>query len=130
MAIRIEIPALIHSRNNRDLPATQGSITRVTWDKPEQTKNALRTLGMWLGACFCSVFVPFAHWILVPSLFITAFVMAMDKLGEHMRSEGGSGECPKCHQSFVIEKGKWNTRLTDTCGNCHEDLEINLQIAD
>ena len=130
MATRHTITALIHSRNNRDLPATQGSVTQVIWTKPEETRNALRTLGMWLGFCFCSIFIPIAHYILVPSLFITAFVLALDKLSEKKRSEGGTGKCPKCHQDFVIEKSKWNVRLTDTCGACHEDLEINLQTED
>lgn len=128
MATRTSIAASIQSRNNRDLPATNGSVTQVTWDKPEQTKNALRTLGMWLAFCFACVFVPIAHYILVPSLFVASFVLALDKLNEHQRSEGGTGECPKCHQSFVIEKSKWNVRLTDTCGNCHEDVEINLHV--
>ena len=129
MATRANIPAVIVSRNNRDLPSTAGSVTEVTWTRTDQTRNALRTLGMWIAFCFCSIFVPIAHYFLVPTLFITAFVLALDKLGEKNRSEGGSGICPKCHQEFVIEKSKWNMRLTDTCGSCHEDLEINLQTA-
>jgi ssDNA-binding Zn-finger/Zn-ribbon topoisomerase 1 len=116
----------IHSRNNRELAQTSGEITRINWDKADRPKNAAKTLIMWLAACFACVFVPIAHFVLVPSLFITAFVLAIDKSREEKRNDGGKGECPKCHQQFVIEKSKWTDRLTDTCGKCHDDLEISI----
>jgi len=120
------VPVSIHSRNNRELPATLGSITRINWDKADRPKNAVKTLVMWLTACFASVFVPIAHFFLVPTLFITAWVLAIDKSREEKRNDGGSGECPACHKTFVIEKSKWTDRLTDTCGSCHDDLEVNI----
>ncbi len=76
-----------------------------------------------------SSLVPFWHYLLVPSFFITAWVMAMDKLNEPARSEGGDGECPQCHQPFKIEKSKWTPRITDTCGKCFNDLEVFIQTA-
>lgn len=124
MATRTQVEVTILSRNNRELAPTKGSLTEVTWDKKDQTKNAVKTLGMWLGFSFAAIFVPIAHYFLVPTLFITAFVLAMDKLSEAKRNEGGAGECPKCHQNFVIEKSKWAERLTDTCGSCHDDVEM------
>jgi hypothetical protein len=118
------IPVVVHSRNNHELPETKGTITRINWQKTDRTKNAVKTFGMFIGFTFASVFVPIAHFILVPSLFITSFVLAMDKLREEHRSAGGSGECPKCHKTFTIEKTKWQERYTDTCQFCHDDLEI------
>ena len=116
----------INSRNDRELAPTEGKITRINWETADRPKNAAKTLGMWLAFCFASIFVPIAHFFLVPTLFITAFVLAIDKSREVKRNDGGTGECPKCHQSFVIEKSKWVDRMTDTCGNCHDDLEINI----
>jgi hypothetical protein len=118
------IPVFIHSRNNRDLPPTNGQITRLNFDSKDRSKNAIKTLGMWLAFDFASVFIPIAHFVLVPSLFITAFVLAMDKTREKSRNAGGTGECPACHQNFVIEKSKWDERYTDTCDHCHDDVEI------
>ena len=118
------IPVVVHSRNNRELPETHGTITRINWQPTDRTKNAVKTFGMWIAFTFASVFVPIAHFVLVPSLFITSFVLAMDKLREDHRSDGGSGECPKCHKTFTIEKTKWQERYTDNCQFCHDDLEI------
>ena len=116
----------IQSRNNRDLASTLGKITRINWEAVDYPKNAAKTFGMWIAFTFAAVFVPIAHFFLVPTLFITSFVLGIEKFRERKRNDGGSGECPKCHQSFVIEKSKWTERLTDTCGNCHDDLEINI----
>ena len=126
MATRTEIKLLVQSRDHRDLPTTHASITKVVWDSPERTKNALRTLGMMLTFTFLSIFIPLLHFILVPTLFIASFVLAMDKFGEKVRNEGGTGECPKCHQTFKVQPSKWGTRITNVCDHCPEDLEMIL----
>jgi hypothetical protein len=118
------IPVSVYSRNNRDLPATPGTISLVKYDKKDISKNTLKTFGMGIAFTFASVFIPILHFILVPSLFIASFVLAIDKSRETKRNQGGSGECPKCHKQFQIQKSKWTDRLVDVCGECHDDLEI------
>jgi hypothetical protein len=119
-----KVPVSISSRNNRDLPKTPGAISRVTYDKKDISKNTVKTFGMWIALTFASVFIPILHFVLVPSLFITSFVLAIDKSRETKRNEGGQGECPKCHETFQIQKSKWSDRLVDVCGKCHDDLEV------
>jgi hypothetical protein len=119
-----EVLVTIKSRNNHDLPSTVGSIVKIIYSQKERYSNAFKTFGMWIAFTFASVFVPIAHFVLVPSLFITSFVLSMDKSREDKRNEGGAGECPKCHKAFTIEKSKWSERLVDTCEQCHDDLEI------
>jgi hypothetical protein len=126
MATRTEIPVSLIARNYRDLPATPGTITKVEFDKKERTQNAIKTFGILIALTFCAIFVPIAHFFLVPVLLIASFVIALDKLNEAARSEGGSGECPRCHQPVKIVPSKFSERLTDTCGACHEDVEINV----
>jgi hypothetical protein len=124
--IQENVPVTIHSRNNRELPSTNGSISKIIYDQKERYSNAIKTFGMWIAFTFASVFVPILHFILVPSLFITSFVLSIDKSREDKRNEGGAGECPTCHQTFTIEKSKWSERLVDTCEKCHDDLEIMM----
>ena len=126
MATRSEIKLTVQSRDNRDLPVTQATITKVEWDKPERMKNAFRTLGMMLAFTFAAIFIPILHFFLVPVLFIASFVLAMDKFGEKTRNEGGTGECPKCHQTFKVQPSKWGTRITNSCDSCPEELEMIL----
>ncbi|MBS1959987.1 MAG: hypothetical protein JST80_10975 [Bdellovibrionales bacterium] len=124
MPIRTELPVSIQSRNFRDLPQTTGHITKIEFDKGDRTKNAMRFIGMGMAATFCAVFVPIAHWFLVPLLFVASWVFGLDKLKEMARSEGGKGPCPKCHKEFPIEPSTYKERITDTCSYCHEDVEI------
>jgi len=126
MATRTEIKVSVQSRDNRELPSTESKIIKVEWDKPERTRNALRTFGLLITFTFASVFIPILHFVLVPTLFITSFVLAMDKMGEKMRSEGGKGECPKCHKEFNVQPSKWGVKITNNCDHCHEDLEMVL----
>ncbi len=126
MATRKEIKISVQSRDNRELPPTNAKVTKVEWDKPERTKNALRIFGALIAATFLSVFIPILHFFLVPVLLITSFVMAIDKMGENLKNEGGLGECPKCHQEFNVQPSKWGIRITNNCDHCHEDLEMQL----
>ena len=127
MAVRSETSIQVQSRDHRELPKTKATLVVVTWDKPERMQNALRTFGMWFAFTFAAVFIPLVHWVLVPTLLITSFVLAIDKLKETVRNEGGQGECPKCHQVFEVQASKWSDRLTDTCAHCHEDLELMVR---
>ena len=126
MAIISMVQVIIRSRNNRELPQTHGSVQRIDWETSDHPKNAAKFLGLGLAATFASAMIPLLHWVLVPVLFISTFVFSIEKFREKARNEGGQGECPKCHQNFVIEKSKWQDRITDTCGNCHDDLEVYL----
>jgi hypothetical protein len=127
MATLIDIPVWVTSRNDHELPATAGKIVKVEFDQKDRTKNAVKTFWMMLAATFCAVFIPGLHFILVPTLFVATFVVTMSKYGEKSRNTGGHAECPKCHQTFVIEKSGYQERLTDTCDHCHDDLEIKVQ---
>lgn len=128
MATRSEIKLSVQSRDNRDLPVTHATITKVEWDRPERMKNALRTFGMMFAFTFASVFIPILHFILVPALFIASFVLAMNKFGEKVRSEGGTGECPKCYKTFKVQPSQWGTRITNSCDSCPEELEMILPL--
>ena len=127
MATRSEIKISVQSRDNRSLPPTSAKVTKVEWVKTERTQNAIKTFGILIALTFASIFIPILHFFLVPTLLITSFVLALDKLGEKNRSEGGKGECPQCHQEFNVQPSKWAVRITNNCNLCHEDLEMFIQ---
>ena len=128
MANRIPTPVSIVSRDNRELPASTGTITKVEWTKEERTAIALKTFFIWFAAAFACIFVPIVHFFAVPILFISSFVLALTKLNETVRNEGGTGVCPKCHQEFPISGCKFEPKFTDTCKQCHEDVELQITL--
>jgi uncharacterized protein (DUF983 family) len=68
-----------------------------------------------------------AHFVLVPTLFVASFVMAMDKYSQKRFLNGGSGPCPKCGHIMMIQRSKFKERITDKCGKCGEDIEVVLE---
>ncbi len=127
MATTIELSVIIKSRNNRELPSTEGKVLKAVWSQKDRTTNGLRLFGILLAASFCSIFAHPGSLILVPSFFISAFIFGYEKYQELEYNQGGEGECPKCHHTLKIVKSKMKSRLTDTCGKCFEELEILIK---
>jgi hypothetical protein len=123
-------PVRIQSRNHRELAPSKGTINKITWEKQDRFRNAMKSCGLFLTLSFCSILIPFWHFILVPGFFILAWVMLLEKYNEIARNGGGMGSCPQCGTELKIEKSQWKERLTDTCGKCYQDLEITLQSED
>jgi hypothetical protein len=114
----------IRSRNQRELPSTNGFLRTIHWDRKERLRNSMRTTFLMLGLMAGSVLIPFWHFFLVPAFFALAWILGMAKFGEEMRCEGGSGTCPHCGKVFRISRSAWQKQLTDTCESCFQELEI------
>ena len=128
MAIRKEIPVIIHSRNYRDLNPTDGIADVVEWTQPERFKNALKVyLIMLMVNCIGAAMPPF-HLIEAVGLFFLCWYLTLDKYSQVQFIDGGKGICPKCGGEFPFERSKYNTRLTDKCVTCFDDLEILLKV--
>jgi hypothetical protein len=127
MSIITQANVSIHSRNFKELPPTHGKVTKIEYNKKERTENALKACGFFLLLMVGSLFVPIVHFFAVPGFFLAAVWFGQEKLNEVYHNEGGTGECPKCHAPIVIEKSKFKSRLTDTCGKCFEDLEMYIE---
>lgn len=130
MATTFEHPVEIRSRNQKDLPPTEGSLITLHWDRKERLRNSLNTTLLMLGLMAGSVLIPFWHFILVPAFFALAWILGMSRYGEEMRCEGGAGICPHCGKNFGISRSAWKTRITDTCESCFQELEVIPRIAD
>ena len=105
-------------------------MTRIEFDRKDRGRNSVKTIGLFLALAAGAVLIPFWHFILVPSLFILAWVMGMEKFRETCINAGGSGACPHCGKPFKIGKSSWKEKMTDTCESCFQELEITLQTAD
>ena len=130
MATLIKLPVEIRSRNQRDLPSTQGSLIQVIFDSKDRGRNALKTIGLFLALAAGAVLIPFWHFILAPTFFILAWVMGMEKYSEKSVSAGGEGACPHCLKTLKIGKSAWKEKITDTCEFCFQELEIRPQTED
>lgn len=104
---------------------TLASLLVVTFDRGRRVRRALTgLLGFW-GAMLVSVFIPIAHFVLVPSLFVAGLYQLVRRLRVHELVRGAHGTCPDCGAEQDFELG---SRLAlpqaIQCGSCHRGLTL------
>ncbi|MCC6302108.1 MAG: hypothetical protein IT489_04830 [Gammaproteobacteria bacterium] len=94
-----ERPILIEN----DAGAARPGILRVClYSRKERWARALKMLGlMWLLAVV-TVFIPIAHFVLVPGFLIAGPVTAVMRFQVSESVESASGECPTCGEAMTV----------------------------
>jgi hypothetical protein len=75
----------------------QAGILRIrVWSAPERAvRTAKALLGCWILAAL-SLFIPVAHFFLVPGFFVAGIVLAVRRAGEGRTLVQVRGACPRC----------------------------------
>ncbi len=88
--------------------------------------RALKGFATWLAAAALCVFIPIAHFVLVPACLLGAFVVLALRLRARAIVVGAHGRCPDCGAEQDLDVlGPWrgDTRAV-TCRACHRGLEL------
>ncbi|EKD42398.1 MAG: hypothetical protein ACD_73C00177G0001 [uncultured bacterium] len=86
--------------------------------------RAIKFLGICWGLAIFSVFIPLAHFILVPGFFLGGIAGCAFYYQQQNQNLGGTGTCPDCKQFFKIEKSALTWPLEDVCAHCHVHVKI------
>jgi hypothetical protein len=104
---------------------TSGNANIQHWEQKERMRRAMRALGITWGAMIVSVFIPLAHFILVPALLIAGPIVANWVYKQQDMIMGGEAICPQCGKPFHIIRTTLKWPLNDTCSECHENVTIS-----
>ena len=98
---------------------TAGEATVVHFDGRERMARAGKGLAMAWGAALVSVFIPVAHFLLVPGFFLAGLVVFVKKMRRSVVVDSVHGTCPDCkhEQAFDASTG-WHLPMHLTCANC------------
>lgn len=117
----------IHFRDN-DGHTTPGSMQTTLFDASDRLKRAAIRLGCcWLGAGV-TLFIPLAHFVLVPAFLIAGPIMAVSAYRTEQERNHVRGTCPVCQETIEIkleakdELPKWSY-----CPECTAPLQIGEQ---
>lgn len=123
------------SKEQRDIQiasSEKGSNAAILYldrfDSAERIKRALTMLGLlWLLAAI-SVFIPIAHWGLVPGFFIAGPIAAFSRYKMTEALEKVNGPCPSCEADITIslEAGDQLPKWT-YCPNCNHSVQLVSQ---
>ncbi len=108
-----------------DKGACAGVLESTVYSAGERTGRALKVLLVaWLLAAV-AVFIPIAHFFLVPIFVIAGPVMALSRYRAEVVPEKVTGSCPACGESITIDLDpadklpKWSY-----CPNCNKSLHL------
>ena len=106
-------------------PPTSATATVVEQGPGRRAARALAGLGIfWAIAAVC-VFIPIAHFLLVPTFLLGGIVVAALRLREGRRLLALRGACPRCgaEQDFGAT-GRFDKEREVVCPGCHTRLRL------
>jgi hypothetical protein len=117
-----ELPASIAVFGGAPTPATAKVLRQSA---SERMTRVLSALGVCWGLAIVAVFMPVAHFFLVPSLLVTGLVLAVLRGREDVRLLGVHGRCPRCgvEQDFP-GSGRFQGEQALDCARCHNRLTL------
>ena len=122
-----EVPAQLTAFGHEPCP-----VTAVVVEQPPGTRagRVLAGLGTFWGLGLVSVFIPVAHFILVPTFVVAGIVMAVKRGREDHRLVLLRGACPRCGAAQEFRPGG---RFADgrgfDCPKCHGNLTLAVPSA-
>jgi hypothetical protein len=105
---------------------TAATVTVRSFEKPERVRRALKGLATFWGAALGSVFIPVAHFLLVPSFALYGAYAFFDRLGARQVVMAAEGTCPDCGRVQKLDaRGRWQVPTEVACRYCQRALRIS-----
>jgi hypothetical protein len=104
---------------------TDAIVRLARFDRPARTRRAMNAVAIFWGAALVSIFIPVAHFFLVPGFFIYGIVAARQRLRTEVAALSAEGTCPDCGfaQHFQLS-GQWSPPVETSCRQCSRRLVI------
>lgn len=110
---------------------TPGTVAIQTFNREQRVRRALAGLGKWWGVAVLAVFIPIAHFVLVPSFLMYGAWQFFQRLGTVELASDGRGTCPDCGAEQPLDLApRWRAPQPVTCRHCGRGLQLALQNAD
>lgn len=116
-----QLPILIKA----NAAATIGSLHVTVYDKHDRMIRAGKLLAIFWGFAVASIFIPIAHFALVPGFLLAGPLMAYFRYRVISRSENAVGQCPVNKNDIAIRlKPSDHLPLWTYCPVCEAPLQL------
>ena len=103
-------------------------VESVSHDTASRLWRGLTGLAALWGAALLAVFIPLAHFILVPTLVVIGLYVFWRRWRTRESVRRASGTCPDCGTEQELEiGGSWQPPHRVTCGNCQRSLVLRVE---
>ena len=122
MSTETEVPAQLTAFGHPSQPAQAVILEQAPGQRFART---LAGLGMFWGLGLASVFIPVAHFVLVPTFVVAGIVMAVKRAREDRRLLLVRGACPRCGAVQELRPGgRFVDGRSFDCPKCHGNLTL------
>ena len=102
---------------------TAGEATVMHFDGAERIARAGKELAIAWGAALVGVFIPVAHFLLVPGFFLAGLIVFAKTVRRRVVVDTICGRCPDCrHEQNFDTSTAWHLPMHLTCANCQRLL--------
>jgi len=123
MSTETEVPTFLTAFGQEARPARALIVEQAPGQRFART---LGGLGMFWGLGLASVFIPVAHFVLVPTFVIGGVVMAVKRAREDRRLLWVRGACPRCGVEQELRPGgRYVDGRTFDCPACHGNISLS-----
>jgi len=105
--------------------ATHGTMTVLEFSEQGRIKRALVMAAKCLGGTALCIFIPGAHFILVPlGLLVVTPLMAWYTFRVKTKIVSATIECPKCHAPLNVLTTQEIYPIYENCSSCHRQISL------
>jgi hypothetical protein len=106
--------------------SSEGSLCILEFDRKARIqRGAKAALKMLLAAALC-VFIPGAHFVLVPLCILLAPIVGVIVGRMHSRITGANITCPHCSNPLKILSSQATMPLIENCARCSRPIRISF----
>lgn len=87
---------------NAENQSTIGQLHITTYSQQERTSRAVKMLMLCWGLALITLFIPLAHFVLVPGFLIAGPIVAYKRYQMAEHPSNADGDCPTCKQPSSI----------------------------
>ncbi|MFN2570111.1 MAG: hypothetical protein ABR537_00670 [Gemmatimonadales bacterium] len=105
---------------------TTATVTTRCFDRRERVRRAAKGLATFWAVAIGSIFIPVAHFLLVPSFALYGIYTFFERLGAEEIVLKAEGTCPDCGKAQQLETGgRWRVPRDVVCRHCQRSLRIS-----
>lgn len=106
--------------------ATPAVVRVETFDRVARWRRSVRGLLQCWGAAILSIFIPVAHFFLVPGFLVAGVVLFFRRRTAEIVVRSMQGRCPDCGTDQTFDApARWASEFTVDCRQCHRRLRVS-----
>ena len=118
----IEVPAVLSAFG---YPSSSATAVVIEQTPTQRLGRTLGGLGMFSGLAVAGLFIPVAHFVLVPAFVVAGIIAAVKRAREDCRLVLLRGACPRCGATQEFRPGgRFCSERSINCPKCHGTLTL------